>query len=77
MPLSVRLDPVLERLLDKACRSRKLSRSALVQEALRKYLAPERPRIGDVIREVLADSPQGLGIDRAQPATPDARMKVR
>jgi predicted transcriptional regulator len=77
MTLSVRLDPALERLLDRACRQRKHSRSALVQEALREYLEPSRPRLGAVIREVLADSPQGLGIERAQPAAPEAREKVR
>lgn len=77
MTLSVRLDPALERLLDKACRRRKQSRSVLVQEALRAYLAPARPRLGEVIREVLAEYPDGLGIERAQPATPDVRAKVR
>jgi predicted transcriptional regulator len=77
MTLSVRLDPALERLLDRACRQRRLSRSALVQEALREYLKPARPRLGDVLREVLADSPQGLGLERAQPAAPEEREKVR
>jgi predicted transcriptional regulator len=75
--LSVRLDPALERLLDRACRSRKLSRSALVQEALREYLKPERPRLADAIRAALADAPGGLGIERAQPPAPEVRAKVR
>ena len=38
---------------------------------------PARPRLGDVLREVLDDSPQGLGIERAQPAAPEEREKVR
>lgn len=77
MTLSVRLKPELARLLDKACRQQRKSRTALVHDALTQYLRPARPRLGDVIREVLADCPQGLGIERVQPAAPEPREKVR
>ena len=77
MTLSVRLNPALARLLDRAARQHRKSRSALVHEALQQYLSPPRPRLGDVIREVLADSPEGLGIERLQPSAPERRPKVR
>lgn len=77
MTLSVRLKPELARLLDKACRRQRKSRSSLVHDALTQYLEPERPRLGDVLREVLADCPQGLGIERRQPPAPERREKVR
>ena len=77
MTLSVRLKPELARLLDRAVRRRRKSRSALVHEALKQYLSPPRPLLGDVIREVLADRPLGLGIERQQPSAPEPRAKVR
>ena len=77
MTLSVRLNPELARLLDRAARRHRKSRSALVHEALKQYLSPPRPRLGDVIREVLADCPEGLGIERLQPSAPEPRAKVR
>ena len=77
MPLSVRLNPQLARLLDRAVRRQRKSRSALVHEALHQYLSPPRQRLGDVIREVLADSPEGLGIERLQPSAPEPRAKLR
>jgi len=77
MTLSVRLKPELARLLDRAARRQRKPRSAVVHEALAQYLVPARPRLGDVIRDLLADSPQGLGIERLSTAKSERRAKLR
>ena len=73
MPTSVRLKPEVERLLDQACRRTHKKRSVLIHEALTEYLKPRQPRLGDLIREALEDSPEGFGIERGQPKVPDKR----
>jgi len=73
MPTSVRLKADLERLLDQTCKRERKKRSALIQEALAEYLKPRRPRLGDLIRQMLAESPGGFGIEREQPRTADKR----
>ena len=73
MPMSVRLEPELERLLDQACKHTRKKRSALIREALAEYLKPRRPRLGDLIRQALAESPGGFGIERNQPGAADKR----
>ena len=73
MPLSVRLKPEVEQLLDKASRRDRKSRSTLVNEALSAFLKPQRPRLGAAIRQALAESPGGFGIVREQPAVADER----
>lgn len=77
MTLSVRLKPDLAKLLDRAARRQRKRRSTVVQEALAQYLAPARPRLGDVIRDLLADSPQGLGIERGRSGASERRPKLR
>ena len=77
MPLSVRLKPELDRLLDAAVRRERKSRSAIVHEALAARLQPLRPRLGDVIREVLADAPDGFALEREQPRAADKRAWER
>ena len=73
MPMSVRLKPDIERLLDQACRNARKKRSALIHEALAQYLKPRRPSLGEVIRQSLAESPEGFGIERGQPRAADKR----
>ena len=73
MPTSVRLKPDIERLLDQACKNTRKKRSALIHEALAEYLKPRRPRLGDVIRRSLAESPDGFAIERSQPRAVDRR----
>ncbi len=73
MPISVRLKPELERLLGLASRRERKSRSAIVHEALTERLQPLRPRLGDAIREVLADAPDGFALERKQPRAADKR----
>ena len=73
MPTSVRLKPEIERLLDQACKRGHKNRSAVINEALAEFLKPARPRLGDLIREALKDSPEGFGIEREQPSTVDKR----
>jgi predicted transcriptional regulator len=68
--VSVRLKPDISKVLERECKRQRKTRTALIHEAL---LQPVRPRLGDVIREVLADAPQGLGIERSQPKDIDAR----
>ena len=73
MPISVRLKPDLERLLDAAVRRERKSRSAIVHEALTARLQPLRARLGDVIRAALVDAPDGLALDRGQPKAAEKR----
>jgi predicted transcriptional regulator len=73
MPTSLRLKPDIERLLDQACRRTHKTRSALIHEALSEYLKPRQPRLGDLIRAALKDSPEGFGLERGQPDEADKR----
>ena len=77
MPLSVRLKPELEQLLDAAARRERKSRSAIIHEALAARLRPAKPRLGDVIREALADASTGFALDRKQPRKADRRAWER
>ena len=73
MPVSVRLKPEVEQLLKQACKRERKTRSALIHDALASYLRPRKARLGDVIREALAQAPQGFRIERRQPRTADKR----
>ena len=73
MPLSVRLKPQLEQLLDAAVRREGKSRSAIIHEALAARLQPINPRLGDAIRGVLANAPDGFALERRQPRKADRR----
>lgn len=73
MSISVRLKPDISKVLERECKRQRKTRTALIHEALAAYLEPPRARLGDVIREVLADSPQGLGMERQQPQVADRR----
>ena len=73
MAVSVRLKPEISKVLERECKRQRKTRTALIHEALVAFLQPVRPKLGDVIREVLADAPQGLGIERSQPKDIDAR----
>ena len=73
MAVSVRLKPDISKALERECKRQRKTRTALIHEALVAFLQPARPRLGDVIRELLADSPQGLGLERNQPAVADQR----
>lgn len=73
MPMSVRLKPEIEDLLEKASRRDRRSRSALIHEALAAFLKPQRPKLGAAIRHALAEEPKGFGIEREQPQAVDKR----
>lgn len=73
MAVSVRLKPEISKALERECKRQRKTRTALIHEALAAFLQPVRPRLGDVIRELLADSPQGLGLERNQPEVADQR----
>ena len=73
MAISVRLKPEILTALERECKRQRKTRTALIHEALAAFLQPARPRLGDVIRELLADSPQGLGLERNQPEVADQR----
>ena len=73
MPISVRLKPELENLLDKASQRNRRSRSALIHAALAAFLKPQRPKLGAAIRRALAEMPEKLGIEREQPKAADKR----
>ena len=73
MPISVRLKPDLEQLLDKASRRDRRSRSALIHEALTAFLKPQHPKLGAAIRQALSRMPCGFGIGREQSPAADKR----
>jgi predicted transcriptional regulator len=73
----VRLKPDLEELLDATARRERKSRSAIIHEALAARLRPVKPRLGDVIRAVLATAPAGLRLERKQPSKTDRRAWKR
>lgn len=73
MPISIRLKPRLERLLNAACRRERKTRSALIHEALAAYLRPHQANLGEALAEALAASPRGFGVERDQPAAADQR----
>ena len=77
MPLSVRLNPELEQLLDAAARRERKSRSAIIQEALAARLRPVKPRLGDVIQGALAGASDGFALERKQPRKADRRTWER
>jgi predicted transcriptional regulator len=73
----VRLRPELEQLLDAAVRRERKSRSAIIHEALAARLRPVKPRLGDVMREALADTSGGFALERKQPRKVDRRSWAR
>lgn len=73
MSISVRLKPELSKVLERECKRQRKTRTALIHEALTAFLQPSRPRLGDVIRDVLTDAPQGLGIERGLPGVAERR----
>ena len=73
MPLSVRLRPEVEQLLDNACQRDRKSRSTLVNDALSAFLKPQRARLGAAIRHALSTTPGGFGIEREQPTDTQKR----
>jgi len=73
IPLSVRLKPQLEKLLDATARRERKSRSAIIHEALAARLRPAKPLLGDAIRAALAETPGGFAIERKQPRKVDRR----
>lgn len=73
MPISVRLRPDIERLLDQRARKERKTRTDLIHEALSAWLRPTAPRPGEAIRTALTAEPEGFGIERDQPATADPR----
>ena len=73
MPISIRLRPDVERLLDQRARRERKTRTALVHEALDAWLKPSGSGLGSAIRAALADAPDGIGIERNQPADSDTR----
>ena len=73
MLISVRLTPELSKVLARECKRQRKTRTVLIHEALTAFLQPQRPRLGDVLREVMADTLDGWGLERNQPATSDAR----
>ncbi len=73
MPLSVRLKPELEQLLDAAARRERKSRSAIIHEALAARLQPIKPRLGDALRGALAGASDGFALERKQPRKADRR----
>ena len=73
MAISVRLKPELSKALERECKRQRKTRTALIHEALTAFLQPPRPRLGDVLREVMADTPRGWGLERGQPAESDRR----
>ena len=77
MPISVRLKPELERLLDAAARRERKTRSAIIHEALAQRLRPVKPRLGEVIRDALALARGGYDIEREQPKTAERRAWKR
>jgi predicted transcriptional regulator len=77
MPLSVRLKPELEQLLDATARRERKSRSAIIHEALAARLRPAKPRLGDVIRGALAGTSNGFALERKQPRKVDRRAWER
>lgn len=73
MSISVRLKPEIAKVLERECKRQRKTRTDLIHAALAAYLLPARPRLGDVIRDVLAQSPEGLGLERDQPGFADVR----
>lgn len=73
MPLSVRLKPELEHLLDAAARRERKSRSAIIHEALAARLQPIKPRLSDAIRGALSNASDGFALERKQPRKADRR----
>ena len=77
MPISVRLKPELQRLLDELSRRERKSRSAVIHELLSAQLTRRRPHLAHALRRALAEAPEGFGISRDQPAKSDKRAWKR
>lgn len=73
MSVSVRLKPEISKMLERECKRQRKTRTALIHEALAAYLQPQRLPLGDVLREVMADTPDGWGLQRDQPVENDTR----
>jgi predicted transcriptional regulator len=73
MPISIRLKPDIEQLLDQRARREHKTRTDLIHEALVAWLKPASPGLGSAIREALVDAPDGFGIERSQPPESDPR----
>lgn len=73
MPISVRLKPELQRLLDEFSKRQRKSRSAVIHDLLSAQLVRQRPHPADAFRQALAHSPRGLGVKRSQPRRSDKR----
>ncbi len=73
MSISVRLKPDISEVLERECKRQRKTRTALIHEALAAYLQPKRPRLGDILRDVVADTPQGWGLECNQPQEIDPR----
>jgi predicted transcriptional regulator len=73
MLVSLRLKPEVDRLLKQACKSERRTRTAVIHEALEAYLKRGEAPLGEVIRQALKQTPEGFGIERAQPRKPDRR----
>jgi len=77
VPLSVRLKPELEQLLDATARRERKSRSAIIHEALAARLRPVKPRLGDVIRGAVGGMSDGFALERKQTSKADRRAWQR
>ena len=73
MLVSLRLKPEVGRLLKQACKSDHKTRTAVIHEALEAYLKPGEVPLGEVIRRALKETPEGFGVERAQPRKADRR----
>jgi predicted transcriptional regulator len=77
MPISVRLKPQLQRLLDELSRRERKSRSAVIHELLNAQLARRRMHPAEALRRVLSEVPGGFGVKRQQPRRADKRAWKR
>ena len=77
MPISVRLKPELQRILDELSRRERKSRSAVIHELLTAQLRRRQMHPAEALRRALAGAPEGLNIARRQPAKPDKRAWKR
>lgn len=67
MSTSVRLKPDIAVLLANECKRQGKTRTDLIHEALAAYLPVRTLRLGDVIGQILAQTPGGWGLVRQQP----------
>ena len=72
MPISIRLEPELEKLLEALCKREHKTKTEIIHYALRQVLVPKKSA-AQTIKEALREIEPGFHIERNQPMKSDER----